>query len=178
MTWFCGPQFMHSTHTVGRVLHQMLPRGMWVLGPARCSHCGGRRLCTQERAGPFPLLYSTNLSMKCVQCLNMVLAAGDAALEHSFAFIREICAALSPSFLVVLHFSLYWEWAKFPGWKCFLKACPLSGLCSVSSSSPMLDNRYCLEPLKASEMGKQWKQCQTLFFGLQNHCRWWLQPWN
>ena len=24
--------------------------------------------------------------------------------------------------------------------------------------------------------GKQWKQCQTLFFGLQNHCRWRLQP--
>ena len=24
-------------------------------------------------------------------------------------------------------------------------------------------------------MGKQW---QTLFLGLQNHCRWWLQPWN
>ena len=20
--------------------------------------------------------------------------------------------------------------------------------------------------------GKHWKQCQTLFFGLQNHCRW------
>ena len=20
--------------------------------------------------------------------------------------------------------------------------------------------------------GQQWKQCQTLFFGLQNHCRW------
>ena len=27
-------------------------------------------------------------------------------------------------------------------------------------------------------MGKQWKQCQTLFWELQNHCRWWLQPWN
>ena len=27
-------------------------------------------------------------------------------------------------------------------------------------------------------MGKQWKQCQTLFGGLQNHCRWWLQSWN
>ena len=27
-------------------------------------------------------------------------------------------------------------------------------------------------------MRKQWKQCQTLFFGLQNHCRWWLHPWN
>ena len=26
-------------------------------------------------------------------------------------------------------------------------------------------------------MGKQCKQMQTLFFGLQNHCRWWLQPW-
>ena len=24
-------------------------------------------------------------------------------------------------------------------------------------------------------MGKQWKQCQTLFFRLQNHCRWCLQ---
>ena len=27
-------------------------------------------------------------------------------------------------------------------------------------------------------MGEQWKQFQTLFFGLQNHCRWWLQPRN
>ena len=27
-------------------------------------------------------------------------------------------------------------------------------------------------------MGKQWNQCQIYFFGLQNHCRWWLQPWN
>ena len=27
-------------------------------------------------------------------------------------------------------------------------------------------------------MGRQCKPCQTLFFGLQNHCRWWLQPWN
>ena len=27
--------------------------------------------------------------------------------------------------------------------------------------------------------GKQWKQWETLFWGgLQNHCRWWLQPWN
>ena len=21
-------------------------------------------------------------------------------------------------------------------------------------------------------VGKQWKQCQTLFWGVQNHCRW------
>ena len=27
-------------------------------------------------------------------------------------------------------------------------------------------------------MGKQWKQYLTLFGALQNHCRWWLQPWN
>ena len=26
--------------------------------------------------------------------------------------------------------------------------------------------------------GEQWKQSQTLFGGLQNHCRWRLQPWN
>ena len=27
-------------------------------------------------------------------------------------------------------------------------------------------------------MGKEREQWETLFFGLQNHCRWWLQPWN
>ena len=26
--------------------------------------------------------------------------------------------------------------------------------------------------LHGKSMGKQWKQSQTLFFGLQNHCRW------
>ena len=28
-----------------------------------------------------------------------------------------------------------------------------------------------------SNAKKQWKQCQTIFLGFQNHCRWWLQPW-
>ena len=32
--------------------------------------------------------------------------------------------------------------------------------------------------LHGKSMGKQWKQCQTLFFLALNHCRWWLQPWN
>ena len=27
-------------------------------------------------------------------------------------------------------------------------------------------------PITSWEIGKQWKQCQTLFFWLQNHCRW------
>ena len=27
-------------------------------------------------------------------------------------------------------------------------------------------------------MGKQWKQWEALFWGFQNHWRWWLQPWN
>ena len=27
-------------------------------------------------------------------------------------------------------------------------------------------------------MGKQWKQWETLFWGLQNHWKWWLHPWN
>jgi len=27
-------------------------------------------------------------------------------------------------------------------------------------------------------MWKQWKQWWTLFWGLKNHCRWWLQAWN
>ena len=24
--------------------------------------------------------------------------------------------------------------------------------------------------------GETWKQCRVYFLGLQNHCRWWLQP--
>ena len=32
--------------------------------------------------------------------------------------------------------------------------------------------------LHGKQMGKQWKQWQTFFLGLQNHCRLWLQPWN
>ena len=32
--------------------------------------------------------------------------------------------------------------------------------------------------LHGKQMGKQWKQWQTSFFGLQNHFRWWLKPWN
>ena len=27
-------------------------------------------------------------------------------------------------------------------------------------------------------MGKQWNSVRLYFLGLQNHCRWWLQPWN
>ena len=27
-------------------------------------------------------------------------------------------------------------------------------------------------------MGKQWNMERLYFLGLQNHCRWWLQPWN
>ena len=33
--------------------------------------------------------------------------------------------------------------------------------------------------LHGKTMRKEWKQWLTLFWGcLQNHCRWWLQPWN
>ena len=31
------------------------------------------------------------------------------------------------------------------------------------------------DPISSWQMGKQWKQ---YFLGFQNHCRWWLQPWN
>ena len=33
-------------------------------------------------------------------------------------------------------------------------------------------------PITSWQIGKNWKWWQTLFLGLQNHCRWWLQPWN
>ena len=33
-------------------------------------------------------------------------------------------------------------------------------------------------PITSWQIGKEWKQWQTSFWGLQNHCRWWLQPWN
>ena len=39
--------------------------------------------------------------------------------------------------------------------------------------------RWHLVPsLHGKWMGKQWKQDSLSFLGLQNHCRWWLQPWN
>ena len=34
------------------------------------------------------------------------------------------------------------------------------------------------ETVKQMKQGKQWKQWETLFWGLQYHCRLWLQPWN
>ena len=34
-------------------------------------------------------------------------------------------------------------------------------------------------PVTSRELdGETVEQWQTLLFGLQNHCRWWLQPWN
>ena len=40
----------------------------------------------------------------------------------------------------------------------------------IMASSPITSGK---------QMEKHWKQWQTLFFGgLQNHCRWLLQPWN
>ena len=33
-------------------------------------------------------------------------------------------------------------------------------------------------PITSRQIGKQWKQWQIYFLGLQNHCRWWLRPWN
>ena len=33
-------------------------------------------------------------------------------------------------------------------------------------------------PIASWQIGKQWKQWQTYVGVLQNHCRWWFQPWN
>ena len=33
-------------------------------------------------------------------------------------------------------------------------------------------------PIISWQIGKQWKQWEILDFWLQNHCIWWLQPWN
>lgn len=60
-------------------------------------------------------LYSPNLSMNCVQCLNLVVLIGSRMppWEHLFAFVREIRAALSPMyFFVVLHFFLILRGSK------------------------------------------------------------------
>ena len=49
---------------------------------------------------------------------------------------------------------------------------------SVQFSRSVVSDSLQPHELQHARMGKQWKQCQTLLFGLQNHCRWWLQPWN
>ena len=33
-------------------------------------------------------------------------------------------------------------------------------------------------PITSWQIDGETKQWQTSFLGLQNHCRWWLQPWN
>ena len=33
-------------------------------------------------------------------------------------------------------------------------------------------------PITSWEIDGETKQCQTFLGGLQDHCRWWLQPWN
>ena len=44
----------------------------------------------------------------------------------------------------------------------------------VGKDSPFRKRRswHLVPSLHGKYMGKQWKRCQTLFFGLQNHCRW------
>ena len=55
-------------------------------------------------------------------------------------------------------------------WKCWLKAQHSENEDHGIWSHHFMGNRW-----------GNWKQCQTLFLrgrALQNHCRWWLQPWN
>ena len=33
-------------------------------------------------------------------------------------------------------------------------------------------------PITSWQIDAETMETVTLFFGLQNHCRWWLQPWN
>ena len=53
---------------------------------------------------------------------------------------------------------------------------------NIQGSFPLgfkkLTSWHLVPSLHGKWMGKQWKQWQTLFWGLQNHCRWWPQPWN
>ena len=75
--------------------------------------------------------------------------------------------------LVLLLFAIKW-WdqsllMKVKGeWKSWLKTQHLKNK----------DHGIWAHHFMTNKMGKQWQQCQTLFCGLQNHCRWWLQPQN
>ena len=33
-------------------------------------------------------------------------------------------------------------------------------------------------PITSWQIDGETMETETLFWGLQNHCRWWLQPWN
>ena len=47
-----------------------------------------------------------------------------------------------------------------------------------NSTFKKLRSWHLVPSLHGKQMGKQWKHERLYFFGLQNHCRWWLQPWN
>ena len=45
-------------------------------------------------------------------------------------------------------------------------------LMKVKEESEKVGLKLNIQSPHGKQMGRQWKQCQTLFFGLQNHCRW------
>ena len=60
-------------------------------------------------------------------------------------------------------------------------------LMKVKEESEKVDLKYNFQKTNIMASGpinswqidvRKWKQSQTLFSGLQNHCGWWLQPWN
>ena len=54
---------------------------------------------------------------------------------------------------------------------------PLSQWCHPAISSSVVPFSSCPQSLPASESFPM-SQLRLYFWGLQNHCRWWLQPWN
>ena len=58
---------------------------------------------------------------------------------------------------------------------------PSSQWCHPAISSSVVPFSSCPQSLPASE-GNRWgntgNNVRLYFIGLQNHCRWWLQPWN
>ena len=82
-------------------------------------------------------------------------------------------------FVCFLAFPYFLALKAAPGSLGILPAPALELICTILLEYCIRRSWHLVPSLHGKLMRKQWKQYQTLFLrGLQNHCRWWLQPRN
>ena len=148
-----APQVSRSTHSMGRVRRQMLPRVIWVLFP----HYSALWLIPVTHPGACRTISSALLPQPQhemhAECALMAVLAGSRWFHlGTFIYIYGETSArfLPPWFPVILHFSFYTEnkisQLKRTSWKPSL----LEVVFGISSR-PMLGDRCHLQPLKPCE---------------------------
>ena len=106
----------------------------------------------------------------------------------------NVCRIMTQTLFSVGHWLICWSWpdhikhyARY--WFIFFSATNLvfTLLCAAGARTLQTTGLLCQHPLRNStNRGTPWEidgetsgnSVRLYFGGLQNHCRWWLQPWN